>query len=489
MSAAQQTVIGLHYDGANATTDGMSNDANKTGRFRVSLKVLLLVLLAIGAGFGLLGRLLRHDPRMFSAVVGVLSTIVPYVLAVGTILWMGRKRRQFGLLAWGIFLILLPFIGFGVMALTQMYAGPSPGNLGMQSNADIINKQLPTRIEEPWVWQELERRLAARSLSKEEAESAVGKLIAHMKASKPNGWDRPLNWQSDFLKSASKSGLLSDQLLADLSDAYYGPTAKIQPLKRLREANRGFDIDIQYGSNWASDTVPALLWQVDRVLLDGQPIEFKQNYRNSRGWSSKHEGKIAKGDHDVTCEITCAYVDRSKLIGLNVRRLPATRWPKPIKKWKQTISAPLTVFDKDASLVQLTNDTELDPTGEIKVKRCVVQADEGNSKKIFVELDMATGASSWDVSVVLAGKEIPLGYRWAFITKGRSSSGGPALSAKIKSLDPGLEVADIKLTPAPKHIEHMSEVKEIWGKPITIFSVDLERLDLEVGSQSDADQE
>ena len=122
----------------------MSNDANKTGRFRVSLKVLLLVLLATGAGFGLLGRLLQHDPNMFAAVVSLLSTVVPYVLAVGTILWIGRKRRQSGLLAWGIFLILLPLVGFGVVMFTQMLAGPSPGNLGMQSNADLINKQVQT---------------------------------------------------------------------------------------------------------------------------------------------------------------------------------------------------------------------------------------------------------------------------------------------------------------------------------------------------------
>lgn len=468
----------------------MNKAPEKSGHFRVSLKVLLLVLLATGAGLGLLGRLFQHDPDLFSTVVSVLSTIVPFVLAIGTILWIAGKSRQSGLIAWGIFLILLPFVGFGVITLTQMYAGPSPGNLGIQSTADLIEKQLPTQMEQPWVWRELERRLAAGSLSKEETESAVGKFIAHMQATKPKGWDQPLSWQDEFLEAADKAGLLSDQLLADLADAFHGPTATIRPFQRLREDNRGFDIEIEYGSDWDPAAVPTLLWQVDRILLDGEPIELKKAHRSRGRWFNRHEGRIAKGDHKVTCEITCAYVDKSNLIGLNADRLPASRWPKPIKKWKQTISAPLTVFTEDVSLIELTTDAELDPTSGIKVKRCVVQADEGNSKKVIVKLDAGAGvATSWDVSIVLASEEIPLGYRWAIVNERRSLGGGTELSAKIKSLDPGIEIAKIKLIPAPKRIEHRSEAKEIWGKPITIFNVDVERLDLEVEPESDADQE
>ncbi len=469
----------------------MSNNSDKPFRFRVSLRGLFLALLVLGAGFGILGRLLRQNPQMFAAVVGALSTVVPYVLAVGTILWIGGRRRQYGLLVWGICLIVLPFVGFGTIALTQMFVGTSPSNLRTQTTANLIDQQLPKQLDAPWVWRELEQRLAAGNLSQEEAESAVGKLIANMRATKPEGWDQPLSWQRDFLASAEQAGLLSDEVITDLADAFYGPTATIRPLPRLRQVNNGFEIEIDYGSSWGehSTAVPALLWQVDRVLLDGQPVKVEQLHRHGTSWSGGYEGTVAMGEHEVICEVTCAYVDQAKLIGLDPRRLPSARWPKAIKQWTQTISAPLTVFNDTESLVKLTTDASLDPSGGIRVKRCVIQADQNSTKKVIVELDLGAAVSmSWDVSIVLAGSEVPLGARWVAISENRQSSGGNMLSAKIESLDPLIEIADIRLTPAPEHVEHRPEVKEIWGKQVTLFSVPIERLDLEVESESDSDE-
>jgi len=141
------------------------------------------------------------------------------------------------------------------------------------------------------------------------------------------------------------------------------------------------------------------------------------------------------------------------------------------------------VFNVDEPLVKLSTNANLDPRGGIQVKRCVVQADEAKKKKVIVEMALSGITSmSCDVSITLAGQTIPLGSQWiAHSANGNTTMRGSSnLSAIIESLDPVIEYADITLTPAPKHIEHRPEVTEIWGKPITLSGVLVERLDLEV---------
>lgn len=468
-----------------ATTTGMSTDSAKPFRFRISLRGLLIALVVFGAGIGVLGRLFRHDPDLFAVVLSVLSTIVPFVLAIGTIIRLGIKHRQSGLWLWGITLIVIPFIGLGVIGVSRMFVGTSPNNLAMQSTSVLINQQLPKQLDAPWVWRELEKRVAAGTLSNNEAEAAVGQLIAHMKATKPQGWDQPLSWQQGFLASVRRKGLLSDSVTFEFCDAFYGPEPTVSPLRRLREGTSQFDLEVEYGSPWSTHTGLdlTLLWHIDQVLLDGTPLKVEQRYKNrDRGsWSGSHSGVIPIGDHQVTLEMTCAYVDGAKLIGLDNSNLPPTRWPKTAQRWKRTISIPLKVFTADETIVALTTDTNLDPTSQIQVKRCVIQADKGTKNKVIVELSLdTTVAMSCDVSITLAGTNIPLGSRWVALREGGRSSGGNNLTAIIESLDPVIEYADIILTPAPEHIEHRAEVKEIWGKPIKLFSVPVERLDLEV---------
>jgi hypothetical protein len=41
------------------------------------------------------------------------------------------------------------------------------------------------------------------------------------------------------------------------------------------------------------------------------------------------------------------------------------------------------------------------------------------------------------------------------------------------------------LTPNPRHIEHRSEVSEIWGEKTILKNVPIERLDLETGQAAE----
>ena len=60
---------------------------------KYSLKSLLISMCVIGATFGIMTRLLMENPEMFLAVVRVGATVGPFLLAVGTIIWIGFRRH------------------------------------------------------------------------------------------------------------------------------------------------------------------------------------------------------------------------------------------------------------------------------------------------------------------------------------------------------------------------------------------------------------
>jgi hypothetical protein len=436
---------------------------------------------------------------MFQAVVGMLSTLGPFLLAIGTILWIGfraKPNRRWGLIAWGVALLVLPFVGMGVMIvgyqIAPLIASPtpgrplSPGELRSVGTQQLIEQHLPNRIDEPWVWNVLAARLHAGELSQQEVDDAIEQLVAHMKTTRPEGWDRPLSRHSDFIKAAVGAGLISEPVLLDLCDAFFGPKPLLRPLPRVREGQVGFQLEIEYGSTWADNSgLPlALLWDVNRVLLDGKPLEVRQASRHFEGWSGRHEGSLPAGDHEMTVEVQCAYVDRTKLIGLQAHRLPVERWPQARKQWKLTVSAPLKVYPADERIVGLSTDSALNPgkSGGVKVERLVVQADEDGKKRIILRLAFNEGLPvplSYDVSAVLDGQRVKLGSTWVVEQPDRRSTGPGQLQKQIDALDPAVKRADVILTPNPGHIDSRPEVSEIWGEETIIKDVLIERLDLE----------
>jgi hypothetical protein len=436
---------------------------------------------------------------MFQAVVGMLSTLGPFLLAIGTILWIGfrsKPDRRWGLIAWGATLLVLPILGMGVMIvgyqIAPLVASPtpgrplSPGELRSVGTRQLIEQHLPNRIDEPWVWNVLEDRVQTGQMSQQDVDDAIGTLITHIKTTRPKGWDRPLSWQDEFLEAAAAAGLISEPVLLDLCDAFFGPKPLLRPLPRVREGQAGLQIEMEYGSTWSDNAgLPLeLLWDVNRVLLDGKPLEVRQTSRHREGWSGYHDGSLPAGDYEMTVEVQCAYVDRAKLIGLQAHRLPVERWPQARKQWKQTVSAPLKVYPADERIVGLSTNSALDPgrSGGVKVERLVVQADEDGKKRIILRLAFSEGLSiplSYDVSAVLEDQRVNLGSTWVVEQPDRRSTGPGQLQKQIDALDPAVKRADVILTPNPRHIDSRPEVSEIWGEKTIIKDVLIERLDLE----------
>ncbi len=517
----------------------MQTNAKTRRGIKFSLRAFLIVLAALGVSAGILGRLFFRHPDIFLGALSLLSTAVPFLLAIVTILWIGFSRkstwyvpicgecrgklremkpkrvtdcpqcgadlttpnavlftrgqgRRWGLIAWGGMLLVMPVVGIGLLLVAQRFLGPSPGGLGALSTKQLIQQRLPKQVDEPWVWRELETRLNTGRLSQEEADAAVNVFIKHMTTKKPNGWDSPLHWQDDFLKPAIQADKISEPVLFALCDAFYGPKPAIQPLPRVREDEHGIDIEVKYGNTWGNHSGLGvdLLWEINRVLVDGKPIEVRQNHKHGERWSGRHEGSLKAGDYEITVEVECAYVNQDKLIGLNKHDLPAKVWPKARKRWKQSVSAPLKVYTKAGPIVPLTSDPQRDPdrTGGIKVTRFVVQADRDDKKNVVLKTDFTPGLSiplSCDVAAAFDGQVVELGRLWVVRTEDSRSSSGTQLQKRIDTLDPTTVFADIILTPNPRHIEHRPEVSEIWGQKIILKGVPIERLDLEAGNEAE----
>lgn len=502
-------------------------------RAQFSLRTFLVAVLVLGAALGLLGRLLRVDPGMFAFVLVAISTVGPFLLAIATLLWLGWRRwpawsvpvcaacrhdlrwtrpHQFGkcpqceadltapgalrfvsgsagsrrLVAWGVFLALAPVAGLGISAALRTLAGPSPGGLGLLSNSQLIEQRLPAQVDQPWVWRELERRLMAGKLSQQEVDGAVKILVGHMKATRPGGWDQPFHWQDDFLRKAANSGAVSEPVLLELCDAFFGTQPQIRPLPRVREGGDGFGIEVEYGSHWENHFGPAirLLWEVAEIRIDGKPANVRQTSKTSYEWSGYVDGPLAAGARKLIVELECAYADEDDLAGLNVNHLPAAKWPKARKRWKQTISAGLNVYTKDEPLLKLVSDAKLSPagSGEIQVNRLLIQPDRDGSSRLILNLHIADSPAvplSFDVAARLGDRTVPLGSLLAVREGNWGMQSGEQLERRIEAVDPSIRSADILLTPNPKHIEHQPRVEEIWGEAITFSQVPIERLDVE----------
>jgi hypothetical protein len=111
-----------------------------------------------------------------------------------------------------------------------------------------------------------------------------------------------------------------------------------------------FEIQIKYGTPWSSagGVGADLLWEVKQVTVDGKPVKPRSENKSVERWHGYYDLSLDAGDHLVTVELDCAYIDSSLLTGINASQLPSTQWPKPLKRWTKIVSGTLEVESLNA---------------------------------------------------------------------------------------------------------------------------------------------
>jgi hypothetical protein len=310
-----------------------------------SLKTFLIVLCVGGAFVGIMGKLLLDNPETFLAALWIEATILPFLLATGTIIVLGWRMKRRRLAIWGIALLLVPLVVF----LGQIVFLPTGNARQLLTTRRLIERRLPQEIDQPWTWQELKRRFDRGRLTEDDVNGAIEALVTHTKAAQPGGWNQPLTWQRDFLAAVIGAKLVSDDVLFGLCDAFFGPQPKVRPLPNVIAGQGGFQLDVDYGTPWSTNSGLAtdLLWNVKQVRLDGAPLKISRANRAPGRWFGYCDGQLAAGEHELQVDVECAYVDDTLIARGNQYNIPTSQWPKAKKRWTTTVTVPVKVSDAE----------------------------------------------------------------------------------------------------------------------------------------------
>jgi len=148
----------------------------------------------------------------------------------------------------------------------------------------------------------------------------------------------------------------------------------------------------------------------------------------------------------------------------NGRPGQADRWPRTLTKHTLTVTVPIVILSPDENPIDLVTDPDRDPSksGGISITSIqVVPEGQKLSLKPQVKIGQLPIAVCFRMYMMVDGEKHDMG--WEGREENRTASGS---RGQIDSLPPNMTAATVVLEP-------------IWGKPITIQNVPLERWDLE----------
>lgn len=461
---------------AEMTKGSQMTSESERGGMQIGLKQMLIGFVVVGVGVGLWGRLFRTQPELAIMVLIAVSTLVPYLTAVIMLFRLSHRAKSPGKVQLAASLILAaPIVGLVLAtSLANMtYSSSGPGGLTQKSTAEIIEKELPAKVEEPWVWDELEGRFLSGNLSDQEVNDALGCLLTHMQTTKPNGYDQPFHWQADFIRLVGEKGGANREMLFKIYAACLAKESV--EMSRLREGVKQVDLEVDYGSVWVDNTDFGFngLIAVSEVRLDGKPVEFTTSYRRDSSQQISFDGPIDVGEHKLEIDVQHRLVESGRVVGVDVYQIPVEKWPEAIHEWTALIERDFTVFAKDAQIVALKKGKP--PIFDIQ--RLVLQ-DLGEKER----LSLAMEPTSCDLPLAFEvfakisdAKEIKIG-RYVYFQRDGGTTSSISLNTVLKEgLPDEVEEVDVVFRPQPKLLDFAEGVDEMYGEELTLYAVPLER--------------
>ncbi len=398
-----------------------------------------------------------------------------------------RASCRWSLMAIALLILLSPGIIIGGFAGYNTYRQRAQVQQGVVSPQSLrsmtiveVRKAAIASFDQPWAWQELERRLAAGTLPPAEAQILIDDAIKHI-AAHSSGWQGRMSWQNEFFKQVHAAKMMSDDQAKRFLEAYHGPL-RAESVPRARQSDSYISFNIQWNQGWDPPLPYRLFNAAESVTLNGQPVEHEIPNAWRHGLNITLRGPLEPGKHTLLVKTHNAFIDTKLAAGLNDITPPAD-WPRPFHTWPRQIALPFTVHPDDAQLVSQVDDGALDPTAAITIESLVLQR-AGEDRKVTLKLKCGTVnvPLSFDVAVTLGDATHALGGYWLqrIQEDGRVStrSSGSSRSATIPAPADDIRTATVTLTPNAEYVDRISTITEIWGKPIVLNNVPVTRADV-----------
>ena len=411
----------------------------------------------------------------------------------------GRWQRRPKQIVVGVILLVLPWAGLVpatyVMRRTQVAVGGPAGVSGMTTPALLAS--LPKATNSPWEWQELERRMTAGSLTTADVDAAFAALAKKFNADRAAGRPRqPPHWYGGFVASAIRNKTASQSSIDALCQAYYGQAPPLT-MRDLAREGEPMLVLLNEHESWDLNNVRRVWAITDVVAGNGAKLEVRWRYGNHEPLGadalsgSGREGDaqaalahaLPPGEHEITFNYTVGVVpDNVTFVGLDGKPGTPNKWPSTIARWTTSVKRKIKVVPKDQSLVALVTDPERNPfkASTIDVEQLLARPSSRGGVEVVIKWKFKgepSPVAAYHVWLQAGGEKIDYGT----LVVGKTSRGGTTSysSAKVvKSLPPEVTSANVLLTPDTKAAEQHIGISEIWGHPLELNDVTLERFDL-----------
>ena len=428
-------------------------------------------------------------------------------LAIAKAVSFGRYERSRKKIIGGIGLLLLPvllyFVWMTVMVRTTRISTFGPSAMPSLLTAQILSA-LPATADQPWSWRELNNRLKAGRLSSAEIDSALAALVQSIKAGRANNPSpHPLSWSNDFVKDAIASGKVNPQRIQELCEAFFADAIRIETPKVVR-LGQPIRISINGTTSW--DMAGKVMVWSPREAKTGrgpslglrEPGSAKNVTLPSEEFSQKSYGNLSlelreltePGDQELVFVFDAGAVDQNTTLrGKDGKPGLKEMWPSPLATWQITLRQKIRVVPADQLAVQLDTDPSHDPqrTKASLVKEAIVRkATDG--VEVVVSWDWANAPCppmAGKVTATVDGREVDMrSLEWGHLSGENGNNqgwGGERCqsTARIAGLPPQAKSISIRVVPDPAAAEKMLGLDTIWGKPVEIKDIPLQRFDLD----------
>lgn len=384
----------------------------------------------------------------------------------------GRYQRAPRRIYAGLLILILMLLGLVTLPM-MLSSRVGPGAAATRTKAQLI-AALATTASQPWDWQELERRYTAGDLSAAEADQAMAALATHMR-SLPSS--EPLHWCDSFVQKLLSDGVLSAERRKDLCVSHFKDPVRIS-IPLVNRAGASVRPQLDSANVWQMANHREV-WFLKQVLDGDKPLQLRQADgkdnpdlfsagRNHSVWNINLAMPETPGEHELTFVFDHGAIPETEpLRGLDGRPGTPDKWPKPLAIWQVEQKVKVRIVPKDTSPVELVTDPARDP-GTALVKRCMIRPRTGGSEAV-IEWHGTPIPVCGKLIIRIGDQSFDAGKVWI-------SQGGDAGPKPLPQLPPG-NLADLRIDPDPDHAERSFTPRAIWGKPIELKNVHLERFD------------